>query len=137
MRRSTSQAIILAGSWVLMSFGALAQTAAPNTEFPVDAESVEGDALRQRMAGKSFTAVAADGLEMRLQYKDNGFAFIDTSRGFRDTGKWRVEGKNVCTDWSRAPSGCSEARRRTGQLRGRGGRADVRQRRPLEPMLVT
>ena len=55
-------------------------------------------------------AVTADGQEMRLQYKDNGFAFIDTNRGFRDTGKWRVEGKNVCTDWSRAPSGCGEAR---------------------------
>ena len=112
MRFFTPRAIVLATSFFLPSFAALAQAGAINTEFPADAENVEGDALRQRMAGKSFTAVAADGLEMRLQYKDNGFAFLDTSRGFRDTGKWRVEGKNVCTDWNRAPSGCSETRTR-------------------------
>ena len=110
MRLSTLQTFAMAFVWFLMSFGAIAQTAAPNTEFPADAEIIEGEALRQRMAGKSFTAVAADGQEMRLQYKENGFAFIDTSRGFRDTGKWRVDGKNICTDWSRAPNGCAEVR---------------------------
>jgi hypothetical protein len=110
MRLFTSQAVVLAGSFFMLAVSALAQPAALNTEFPPDAEMLEGDALRQRMAGKSFKTLAADGQEMRLQYKSDGFAFVDTSRGFRDTGKWRVEGKNVCVDWNRAPSGCSEAR---------------------------
>lgn len=110
MRLFTPRALVLAGSLFMLSLSALAQPAALNTDFPADAEMIEGDALRQRMAGKSFKAVAADGVEMRLQYKNDGFAFVDTSRGFRDTGKWRVEGKNVCVEWNRAPSGCSEAR---------------------------
>ena len=87
----------------------LAQAERP-TEFPADAESVAADALRDRMTGKVYDAKTFDGATWRLQYQSNGYAFIDTSTGFRDSGKWRVEGSKLCSEWQKAPSGCSEAR---------------------------
>jgi hypothetical protein len=68
------------------------------------------EALHQRVSGKVFTGRPADGVTWRLEYKTNGHAFLDTSNGFRDTGKWRVEGSKFCADWQRASGGCSEAR---------------------------
>lgn len=86
-----------------------AQSSLP-TEFPVDAIALPAVSLSERISGKVFTVKPADGTSWRLEYKANGYAFIDTSSGFRDSGKWRVDGTRLCADWQRAPSGCSEAR---------------------------
>ena len=87
----------------------LAQAERP-TEFPAEAEAVTADALRDRIAGKVYDVKTFDGATWRLQYKPNGYAFIDTSKGLRDSGKWRIEGSKLCSEWQRTPSGCSEAR---------------------------
>ena len=41
-------------------------------------------------------------------HDSRGCAFINTSSGFSDSGKWRVEGSQLCADWQRSPSSCSE-----------------------------
>ena len=94
---------------MVMPLFAFAQSPIP-TEFPADAVPASADDLRARIAGKVFNVKLADGTTWRLEYMANGNAFVDTSRGFRDTGKWRVEGGTLCSDWQRAPNGCSETR---------------------------
>ena len=94
---------------LVLPAAALAQTTFP-TEFPADAQPVSAEALRQRVSGKVFKIKYSDGTSLRLEYKNSGYAFIDTSRGFRDTGKWRVEGEKLCIDWQKIPGGCSDVR---------------------------
>jgi hypothetical protein len=88
---------------------ALAQSAVP-TEFPADASSASAQALHEQISGKVFRVKPADGSSWRLEYKPNGYAFVDTSSGFRDSGRWRVEDGKLCADWHRANSGCGEVR---------------------------
>jgi hypothetical protein len=87
----------------------MAQSAMP-TEFPADSAVLPADALQQRMAGKVYKARLTDGATWRLEYKANGYVFLNTGTGFSDTGKWSVKGEQLCTDWNRAPSGCLETR---------------------------
>ena len=94
---------------LLFPLGSLAQTAMP-TEFPADALRVNAETLRARLSGKVFRVKPADGSSWRIEYKANGYAFIDISNGFRDTGSWHVEDGKLCSDWHRANGGCSEAR---------------------------
>ena len=94
---------------LVLPAAALAQTTFP-TEFPADAQPVSAEALRQRVSGKVFKIKYSDGTSLRLEYKNSGYAFVDSSRGFRDTGKWRVEGEKLCADWQKAPSGCNDVR---------------------------
>ena len=94
---------------LLLPLASLAQTVMP-TEFPADALPANADALRERISGKVFRVKPADGSSWRIEYKANGYAFIDTSNGFRDTGTWHVEDGKLCSDWRRANGGCSEAR---------------------------
>lgn len=94
---------------LLVPLGALAQSVLP-TEFPVDASAATAAGLRTLLAGNVFRVKPADGSSWRIDYKANGYAFLDTGSGFRDSGVWRVEDGRLCTDWHRASSGCSEAR---------------------------
>ena len=105
-----SRSILLAAVLAAAASAAGAQTQLP-TEFPDDAQPFTAETLRERVAGKVFKVKPADGSEWRLDYKANGYAFIDTSRGFRDSGTWKVEGTQLCVEWKRSSNGgCSEAR---------------------------
>jgi hypothetical protein len=96
----------------------LAFAQAAPTDFPADAQPLAPEALKAAIAGKSFAAKPAQGPTLRVEYKANGWAFVETSTGFRDTGTWRVEGSTVCATWQRNPagSGCGEARQKGEQL---------------------
>lgn len=82
----------------------------PPTIFPADAVVLSDDALQQRVAGKVYRAKLADGATWRLEYKSNGYVFLNTGSGFADNGKWSAKGGQLCTEWSRVPSGCSDTR---------------------------
>jgi len=86
---------------------ALAQASFP-TEFPAGAVPFSSQALRERVAGKSFTVKPAAGKEYRIQY-DEVRAYLDVG-SFNDSGPWKIEGSSVCIEFTRAPSGCSEFR---------------------------
>lgn len=93
----------------LIPLGALAQSALP-TEFPADARPAAASDLRTLLAGNAFHVRPAEGTSWRIDYKSNGYAFLDTGSGFRDSGVWRVEDGRLCTEWRKARSGCSEVR---------------------------
>lgn len=88
---------------------AIAQSAMP-TEFPADATIPTASDLRARLAGKAFIVKPASGPSWRLDYKENGFVFLNVSTGRADKGQWRVEDGKLCSEWTKVPSGCSETR---------------------------
>lgn len=88
---------------------ALAQTSVP-TDFPPDAVVLTDQGLQQRKAGKVFRATLANGQTWRLEYKANDYVFLNTGSGHADNGKWSAQGGQLCIEWNRSPSGCSETR---------------------------
>lgn len=88
---------------------AVAQGVMP-IEFPADATTPNAGELRARLAGKAFKAKLSSGIGWRLDYKENGYAFVNVSSGFADKGQWRVEDGKLCSDWNKAQSGCSDVR---------------------------
>ncbi len=87
-----------------------AAQSAPPSEFPPTAQSVAPAALQAAVAGKVLRAKPAQGPAWRLEFKDDGYAFLNTTTGSSDTGRWSVEGTQLCVQWQRANGGCSEAR---------------------------
>lgn len=95
---------------LLLPLCAAAQQPALTLEFPEGAVVTASDDLRTRLAGKVFRIQFADGSSARIQYNTNGYAFLDTSRGFRDNGKWSIVDDKLCNEWRQIASSCSEQR---------------------------
>ena len=91
----------------LVPIVAFAQSSFP-TEFPEGSTPVEATALRQLLAGKTFTVKPTVGSELRIQYKES-YAYLNTS-GTNDSGRWRTEGSTVCYEWKTIRPSCSEVR---------------------------
>lgn len=87
-----------------------AAQSAPPTEFPSAAQAVEPAALQAALTSKVLRVQPAQGAAWRLEFKTSGYAFLNVGTGFSDTGRWSVEGSQLCMQWQRAASGCSEAR---------------------------
>ena len=106
-----SLSLLLLLSWPpLPARAQAAMTLGAPTEFAADAMPLEDDALRERVAGKVFAVKPADGSTWRLEYKANGYMFIDISTGFRDDGTWKVADGKLCSALKRIPPGCGEVR---------------------------
>ena len=93
----------------LLACGVQAQPVMP-TEFPDGAVPMAPEDLSARIGGKVHRIKFFDGSAARVDYKANGYAYLDMSSGYRDSGKWRVDGTKFCVEWQKASSGCSEAR---------------------------
>jgi hypothetical protein len=107
----TPLAAIFVGA-IFVSSAAFAQTAPPATfatEFPPGAQVLEPATATRLVAERPLTFQATGGPLLRLQYRSDGFAFVN-SPGGNDSGKWRVEGTQLCVEWSRFPSSCNELR---------------------------
>ena len=94
---------------LLLPLSAMAQSTFP-TEFPADSVVLSADVLQQRMADKVYRAKLTDGATWRLEYKANGYVFLNTGSGASDTGKWSAKQGQLCTEWNRIPSSCLDAR---------------------------
>lgn len=81
------------------------------TEFPADAKALAPDALRERLAGKTLKGTLADGVGWRLEFNSaNSYFYLDTSRGFRDVGTWKIQDGKLCTELPKVGASCSEVR---------------------------
>ena len=92
-----------------ISVSALAQTTLP-TEYPADSKPVLGDELKSLLSGRVFTVKTVRDGDWRLEFKDNGYAFLDTAGGYRDSGKWWVEAGKWCVHLSKGSEACSDMR---------------------------
>lgn len=95
------------------SLYAVAQSNPPAmpTAFPADAAPLSAGELRDALAGNVYRARIANGDTWRLEYKPNGYYFVDVSTGYRGTGTWRAEDGKLCGERRDAPMACSEMRR--------------------------
>lgn len=107
--------LVLTLALLIGASAALAQNPRP-TEYPPEAVALGPEVIQQRLAGRVFSVKPADGSTWRLEFKDTGWFYIDTDRGYRDSGKWRIDGTQWCADLSRSGVSCSELREKDGQL---------------------
>ena len=107
---------------LLTAFQAAAQTtgqpAAPGapTECPADATTPGAGAVNELLAGKTFSVKLNDGASWRLEYKSNGYYFVNTSAGFNGKGTWKAQDGKLCSESSSTPQFCAEARLSGGLL---------------------
>ncbi len=85
-------------------------------DFPVGASMPSADELQQHVAGRVFDVKLADGTDWRLQYTGNGYFYVDTSKGFKGTGTWRVEEGRLCGHLRGRDPSCNEVRLHDGVL---------------------
>jgi hypothetical protein len=88
---------------------ALAQVTLP-LEFPAEAKPVAAAALKESIAGRTFNVALADGTRWRLEYKANGYFFVNTSGGFNGAGDWRADDERLCSRLRGGQMSCNEVR---------------------------
>lgn len=79
-------------------------------EFPAAAAPLEASALQQRLTGKVFRVAPRASAAWRMQFNSNGYFYLDTESGYRDSGKWRVEASALCTEPQKTRASCNEMR---------------------------
>lgn len=99
----------------LAGIAAQAQTT-PNGEFPPDVTTPDAAAIQQALAGRSFNVVPAQGASFRLQFQSGGYVYLNTDRGFQDSGTWRAEDGQWCFEFQRSGKGCNPTRTKDQQL---------------------
>jgi hypothetical protein len=107
--------LLLCSACALCSAAALAQATLP-IEFPADSKPLSAAALKDAIAGRTFNVELADGSRWRLEYKTNGYFFVNTSSGFNGTGDWRAEDARLCTRLRGGDLSCNEVRDAGGVL---------------------
>lgn len=78
--------------------------------FPDGASELSDIELMQRLSDRVFDVKLADGVSWRLEYKSNGYFFIDTSNNFRGDGKWAAENGKLCGQLRGRDRTCSDVR---------------------------
>jgi hypothetical protein len=78
--------------------------------FPDDVVTPSAAEIKQRLSGKNMLVKLADGGSWRLQYKDDGYFFLNTASGFSDSGKWTTEDGKLCGALRKVGSSCNEVR---------------------------
>jgi hypothetical protein len=79
-------------------------------EFPAEGAIAPAAALKDRFAGKIYLATLADGTRWRIDYKANGYFFVNTSTGFNGAGDWHTDEGKLCSRLRGNPPGCNDVR---------------------------
>jgi hypothetical protein len=96
---------------LFVAWTASAWAQAPAFDPPSESQTISAQDLKMRLAGKSFVYRAPDSsLVSRVQYSTNGYAFLNVSTGFSDSGAWKAEDGKICNEWRRIPARCAEVR---------------------------
>ena len=92
-----------------------AATAAPSVigDFPADLPKSSADVLKQRLSDKKFAVQLANGTSWKLEYKSNGYYFVNTSTGFNGSGTWQTADGQICSQGRGEPVTCNDVRERS------------------------
>jgi hypothetical protein len=66
--------------------------------------------LKTILAGNSFTVDRPDGNHWRLEFKSNGYFFINVGSNYADSGEWKTENGKLCTTPRKSPAACNDTR---------------------------
>lgn len=79
-------------------------------EFPAGAITPSAADLQKQLADNRFLVRLADGTEWRLQYRNGGDFFVDTSTNYQDHGPWTTEDGKLCVQTPRIARSCNDVR---------------------------
>jgi|KBSSwiStaDraftv2_1062776.scaffolds.fasta_scaffold41034_4 hypothetical protein len=79
------------------------------TEFPADAVALSADAVAKKVSSRTFETQLRDGTRVRLEYKGNGYVFVNAP-GYANSGSWRAEESRICSHMRNAAASCNEVR---------------------------
>jgi hypothetical protein len=96
---------VLAG--VGLSFACLA---AHSQQFPEEASKPTAAEVKKYLDDRVFKIKLADGNSWRLEYKSNGYFYVNTSTGFNGSGQWQAEDGKLCGQLKGRDRGCNEVR---------------------------
>jgi len=88
---------------------ATAPAGAPS-EFPAEAQPVSASDLARKVSGRIFNVELHNGVRWRLDYKTNGYLFVNVSNGAAVSGPWRAEDGRLCTHMRGGSASCNEVR---------------------------
>jgi hypothetical protein len=98
-------------AWIFLATVSCASAqGAPPQAIPDDATAPSAEQLKAMLSGKVFRVKVADGSSWRLDYRGNGYWYVDTSTNFRDSGKWRTEDGKLCTEGRAVRAACNDIR---------------------------
>lgn len=86
--------------------------AAIPAEFPADATPLSAAELKEKLADKVFNVQLANGGTWRLDYRSNGFFYVNVGGGGNGSGPWRTEDGKLCTQVRSSDAACNEVRQR-------------------------
>ena len=96
--------LILRLSPVLCVASAIAQG------FPEGATELSATDIKKKVGDRVHDVSLADGVTWRLEYKSNGYFFVNTSRGFNGSGTWSAEDGKLCGHLKGGDPSCNEVR---------------------------
>jgi hypothetical protein len=99
------------------------------TEFPRDATPISAEALSRKISGKTFNSQISSGARLRLEYKANGYLFVNAP-GYNVSGPWRAEESRICSQMRGSPASCNEVVERGPQLYLRRDNGEVMELNP-------
>lgn len=88
----------------------IAAPAMAATTFPEGATSPTADEIRQRLSDKVFDVKLDNGTAWRLEFKANGYYFVDVSTGGKANGEWKADNAKLCSKPPMQPQSCNEVR---------------------------
>ena len=95
---------------LLPAMSVLAEDFHPESTSPTAAE------IQKLLTASTLSAKLADGTSWRLEYKSNGYFFINTNKGFNGKGEWKAEDGRLCGQLQGRPAACNDIRLHLGTL---------------------
>lgn len=94
--------LVLASIFLFAPSGALS--------FPTEATTLSAGEIKKRLEDRVFDVKLASGVTWRLEYKSNGYFYVNTSQGFNLSGTWSTEDGMLCAQIQGREHSCSEVR---------------------------
>ena len=100
----------------LLLCAGLTTAQAMTTTFPEGSAELTPEALHAALAGKVFRVNPENGKAWRLQYRDNGYFFLNVDGGYNDSGTWSVKDSSLCSEGRKIAASCNPMRLKDGRL---------------------
>jgi hypothetical protein len=78
--------------------------------FEEGAITPSAEELKTILSGNTFTVDRPDGNHWRLEFKGNGYFFINIGSSYADSGEWKTEDGKLCTSPKKTASACNDTR---------------------------
>ncbi len=108
---------------------AVASGSGEATEFPPDALALPAEAVTRKVSGKTFDVQFRNGTRWRLEFKGNGYLFVNASGG-STSGPWRAEESRICSQMRGSAASCNEVREQGPRLYLKRDNGDVIELKP-------